>query len=152
MEQTAIKNRREQQEYAFRKQRYYEKKRLIRRRRILVVSIITTLLCVIFFFIGVVVGRSFATGENQVAHASEKMVTNQKLPASFKQWNLILVNPDHKISDDVTVNLVETEQQFQIDERIKEPLETMLQDMRAEGLKPCICSAYRSMEKQKTLF
>lgn len=105
-----------------------------------------------FFLVGVIVGRTVASGEQQVVQALNKIDENKKSDLSFQSWNLMLVNQDHPILDDFFVNLVETEQKFQIDERVKEPLENMLQDMRAEGLNPRICSAYRSHEKQENLF
>lgn len=39
-----------------------------------------------------------------------------------------------------------------IDERIYEDLQDMMDDCRAEGFSPMICSSYRSMEKQSSLF
>ena len=39
-----------------------------------------------------------------------------------------------------------------VDSRIQEPLEQMLDKMKKEGMKPMICSSYRSLERQSQLF
>ena len=67
-------------------------------------------------------------------------------------WNLILVNPWNRIPEDFSVELAQWEGEQQVDERIYPDLEQMMADMGAEGLRPLICSSYRTDEKQQSLF
>ena len=73
---------------------------------------------------------------------------NQNLP-----WNLVLVNPWNEMQEGYTPpELVEVEPDQEVDSRIAEDLKKMLSDANAEGLSPFICSAYRSVERQESLF
>ncbi len=67
-------------------------------------------------------------------------------------WNLLLVNGDNPLPEDFAVILGELETEHTLDERICDQAEKMLADMRAEGLRPMICSSYRTEEKQQSLF
>ncbi len=67
-------------------------------------------------------------------------------------WNLLLVNGDNALPEDFAVLLGELEGEHTLDERICGQAEKMLSDMRSEGLKPMICSSYRTEEKQQTLY
>lgn len=67
-------------------------------------------------------------------------------------WELLLVNDSHPLSQDYTVNLSVVTGGQKVDSRIVEPLSEMLQAMRKAGLRPVICSAYRSVERQSELF
>ncbi len=84
--------------------------------------------------------------------------TNQVLQtlASSKEAEnnglLTLVNMSNKIPSDWTVDLVELRNNQAIDRRAYEGLQSMMDDARAEGLDPLICSSYRSQEKQEQLY
>lgn len=84
--------------------------------------------------------------------------TNQVLQtlASSKEAEnnglLTLVNMSNKIPSDWTVDLVELRNNQAIDRRAYESLQSMMDDARAEGLDPLICSSYRSQEKQEQLY
>lgn len=78
--------------------------------------------------------------------ASEAVV---ELP---RKWNLILVNEAHPLPSDYNVELVEIAGGQKVDVRIKEPLEEMMSEMKAEGMSPLVCSGYRSIQKQSNLF
>ena len=67
-------------------------------------------------------------------------------------WQLLLVNRWHSLPEDYSVQLVELRNGFQVDERCYPDLQDMMDDCRAEGLQPTICSSYRSWEKQEELF
>ena len=69
-----------------------------------------------------------------------------------KFWNLILVNPWNKLPDDFEVSLIFLDQTQAVDKRIWFDLRNMLEAAYAEGLRPVICSSYRTKEKQQTLF
>ena len=72
--------------------------------------------------------------------------------SKISDWNLILVNKNNPISDDYKFETIEIEDNLKVDIRIKDALEKMLADARNEGLKPKICSAYRTTSYQKKLF
>lgn len=68
------------------------------------------------------------------------------------EWNLILVNKDHKIPENYQFELQSVETKHKVDSRIVEPLEQMLSDARKQGLKPLVCSSYRTSQAQTILF
>ncbi len=68
------------------------------------------------------------------------------------EWNLILVNPWNKLPEDFTVELVQLKNGHSVDKRAYEDLQQMMDDARADGLDPYICSSYRTYNKQSTLF
>lgn len=69
-------------------------------------------------------------------------------------WKLLLVNADHKLPDDYEENLklVSIQGDIMVDERIHDALQQMLDDCRAAELSPMVCSGYRSVAKQQTLY
>ena len=68
-------------------------------------------------------------------------------------WNLILVNRDHPLPQDFQVpEFTQLINGHAIDKRAYPALQRMMDDCRAEGLEPTICSSYRSWEKQEELF
>lgn len=76
----------------------------------------------------------------------------EEVNPSSLPWNLILVNELHPLPEDFEVELVKFSGGKQVDARIEEPLEEMFQAMQEEGMQPMVCSGYRSLSKQKTLF
>ena len=67
-------------------------------------------------------------------------------------WNLILVNSWNKLPDSYEVRLTSLANGHFIDSRCYPALTQMMADCRSAGLDPLICSSYRSMEKQRSLF
>lgn len=67
-------------------------------------------------------------------------------------WSLQLVNSTHAMEEDYVPELVEIENGYQVDERIADALNEMLAACRKEGLNPWICSAYRSVKRQQTIY
>lgn len=68
-------------------------------------------------------------------------------------WALILTNAKYPIPEDYSVELKAlpgTEQS--VDARIYDTTVRMMSDMKAEGLRPIVCSAYRTLDKQEILF
>ena len=82
----------------------------------------------------------------------QKMLEEKEREEKRSEWNLILVNNDHAIPDGYEVDVVEIEDGYHVDKRIKEPLERMLADCREAGYNPAVISAYRSHEKQQELY
>lgn len=67
-------------------------------------------------------------------------------------WNLMLVNPWNKMQTKLSVDLMKLKNGHAIDKRAYPDLQEMMDDARAQGLSPIICSSYRTSEKQETLF
>ena len=67
-------------------------------------------------------------------------------------WNLRLVNTDHPLPEDFTVEVTTLRNGHAIDERAYPDLQDMMDAARAAGLSPIICSSFRTMEKQQDLF
>lgn len=88
--------------------------------------------------------------ENNIS--DEEINTNEINKSSANDWNLILVNKENPIPENYSVNTVTIENNFEVDEKIKESTEKMLADARANGIHPEICSAYRSTKYQTTLY
>lgn len=68
------------------------------------------------------------------------------------QWNLILVNKWKTLPENYSPTVTQLKNGQAIDERAYPDLQNMLDDCRAEGLEPVVCSSYRTMDKQKRLF
>lgn len=76
---------------------------------------------------------------------------NRQVPDA-SEWNLTLVNSSHYIPDDYQIDIMELKNGQAVDRRIYEDLQSMMDDARAEGLSPLICSSYRTNEKQTYLY
>ena len=68
------------------------------------------------------------------------------------EWYLILVNPDNGMPEDMEVKTASTEGGYEVDERVKEPLEDMLAACRGAGYSPQIISAFRTRATQQYLY
>ena len=66
-------------------------------------------------------------------------------------YKTMLVNITHPLAKNYSVELV-TVGGYKMDARAAESMQQMLDDAKAEGLDPIICSAYRSIDRQITLF
>ncbi len=72
--------------------------------------------------------------------------------ADQSDWRLLLVNPQHSLPDGFEVKLTELKNGQAVDERCYPDLQQMMDDCRAAGCQPLICSSFRSQEKQQELF
>ena len=77
--------------------------------------------------------------------------TTQPTTVNVNEDLLLLVNYNHPLSKAYKPRLVRTEYNKEVDARCKAALEKMLDDCRAAGHKPLLCSAYRSVAFQKEL-
>lgn len=71
---------------------------------------------------------------------------------SALDWQLILANPWNTLPENFTVETESFSSGHSVDKRIFDDLEMMLEAARKEGLSPIICSSYRTLEKQKSLY
>lgn len=100
------------------------------------------------------------TGNNTVHEESAGTTTanlTEETPGNGNpqaEWPLILVNPWHSIPEGYSDTIVLTEliNGQSIDQRCYPDLQAMMDDCRAAGYSPYICSSYRSQEKQTRLF
>lgn len=73
--------------------------------------------------------------------------------SSEAEWNMILINGDHPLSQDFQVpELTQLRNGHAIDKRAYPELQAMMDAARAAGFQPIICSSYRTWEKQEELF
>ncbi|MDR0949957.1 MAG: M15 family metallopeptidase [Lachnospiraceae bacterium] len=74
--------------------------------------------------------------------------------ASFRadDWRLLLVNKQHSVPEDYTVNLATIKGSMKCDERILESLLSMLKAAKADEIQLLVQSPYRDEERQKILF
>lgn len=67
-------------------------------------------------------------------------------------WYLTLINSENPIDDNYQITLTRLRNKQAIDSRCYPELQAMMDDCRAAGLSPIICSSYRTYEKQEELF
>ena len=79
-------------------------------------------------------------------------VEKPEIDSKVTDWDLILINKDNKIPEDYQYELATVEGKHKVDVRIVDALTQMLVDARKEGIKPLICSSYRTLDTQTTLF
>ena len=119
---------------------------------------------------GIAVGSSVSPKHNQIAQddpgiqisdptESTSQPTSTPIPASDKpapkgdDWALILVNWEQALPDDFTIpDLTQLRNGHAVDSRAYPELQAMMDDARAAGLQPLICSSYRTMATQERLF
>lgn len=65
---------------------------------------------------------------------------------------LMLVNADHLIPEGYTTEITQIQNDQSVASICYKDLQEMMDDCRAAGLNPVICSSYRSMEKQQRLY
>lgn len=72
-------------------------------------------------------------------------------PASRENWKMLLANPWNPLPDGFSVELAALSNGLQVDKRILEDLNAMLDACREAGLRPLVCSAYRTNATQARL-
>lgn len=113
----------------------------------------------IFFAAGFQLGRVKAEGGVPPEKADPLPVRTIPEPilasgnTGGEDWRLLLVNADNPLPEDFAVPaLTQLRGGHAVDSRAYPELQRMMDDCRAEGLEPTICSSYRSWEKQAELF
>ena len=93
--------------------------------------------------------------ETQQEKSSEEQDT-QKLAEEFAQekqeWYLLLANVDNPLPQDFTVETEVVQNSFEMDARVAQTMRDMIDAAAKDGVDLLVCSAYRSIEKQQTLF
>lgn len=133
------------------------------RRRIRWGRIAAALLLLGLLLFGLIKGLSalFAGGkktDKNPSSASESVSSaeSESVPVQpavdLSQWNLVLVNAAHKLPDSFTVETGTLTNGLEVDARILEDLNAMVDAAAAENVDLIICSAYRTIEVQTDLF
>ena len=99
-------------------------------------------------------GKAEASDSDSSTPEEKENVSDHKQtkPSPADEWPLILVNPWNKVPDGYKVTLKQIKNGHAVDERCYPDLQQMIDDCRAAGFSPLICSSYRSQEKQERLF
>lgn len=93
---------------------------------------------------------SDTTKQSTAVHTTETKPA--KKPSSSNANVDILVNAKNPIPDDWKVDLVQLKNGHQVDRRAYDSLQKMMDDARAKGWNPLICSSYRTTSYQQQLF
>ena len=144
-----------------------------RRRRVLLFPL---LLGLMLFLGGFMLGAARAVVEEQEEPAVEALTRSpasaveaqplepaevpEEVPAEMPEaaveedaWQLRLVSAAHPLPEDFEVpELTKLKGGHAIDSRVYPALQQMMDDCRAAGLNPVICSSYRTHDKQEELF
>lgn len=108
---------------------------------------------------GTIVDFNSATGSvggsagGSTAGLSGDSAVESPVIRSEDMWALILTNAKYPIPEDYSAELKVlpgTEQS--VDARIYDATVLMISDMKAQGLRPIVCSAYRTLDRQEILF
>ena len=115
----------------------------------------------VLFFFGFLIGRISAPEkivevQVEVPQSVQVSVTQDPRPAPQKvelPWNLMLINGDNPLTEDFVLGeLTQLSSGMEVDARIYPDLQRMMDDARAQGLEPLICSAYRTHDYQEDLY
>lgn len=86
-------------------------------------------------------------------HRHQRLLTFPlPVPLEEAPWYLMLANLDHPLPADWEIETVTISNGLEVDQRIISALDDMLDDCRAAGLSPLVCSAYRTVQRQTELF
>ncbi len=69
-----------------------------------------------------------------------------------RDWRLMLVNPDHLLPDDWTVELAMTKYGYEVDARIVDDVTALVEAAAADNVSLLICYGYRTLEQSQQLF
>jgi len=94
--------------------------------------------------------KSYISSVSEIETAINSKSENKTIDTNA--WNLLLVNSTHFLPENFKVELTKVNDSHCVDSRIYDDLTKMLNDAKAIGLSPIICSSYRTMEKQTSLF
>jgi D-alanyl-D-alanine carboxypeptidase len=89
---------------------------------------------------------------DELASAEVEVQPEEENSFSSDDWKLILVNKQHPIPDDYEFELATISGNMKCDERVRTPLLEMLKAARNDGVNLIVCSPYRDLSRQTTLF
>jgi len=104
------------------------------------------------FFYGFDRQQNAAVSPGQVVSGTDSSARNRK--DAYRQsddWRLVLVNRDYPLTEDFDGELTELRNGEMVDSRIYPDLQDMFDEMREDGLSPCVVQGYRTGEEQSDL-
>lgn len=143
--------------------RYKKKdKKIYVRRRILAIIVLVLIIfgiCKFISFVSSLLKTQNEPEPSNISSAQNNIDDENAVLASAKpieeevDWKIRLANADNILPEDFTVKLADIDSIRQFDERAIDELNEMMNDMRKDGITNVwVQSAYRSIEKQKTLY
>lgn len=97
--------------------------------------------------------EELASAGSETPKMPEELVEVPETPEVLEDdWQLLLVNPWNSMPEGYRVELKRLRNGHAVDARAYPDLQRMLDDCRAAGLRPLICSSYRSQETQQRLY
>ena len=140
-----------------------ENKRMIENKRFKIIAICVLVFSIIIITIGIV--RIISSKNKKISKESEETTINTQaeenntievvLPVKkeITDWRLTLVNKENPLPEDYKIELSNIDKTRQFDKRAIGELNTMLKDMKAQGIQNIwVQSAYRSVEYQQNLY
>lgn len=94
---------------------------------------------------------SFSEGSSSLPPESSSVSEPQPETAP-PDWRLVLVNFEHPIPDDWSVDLTMTRYGYEVDSRITEDVDALISAAANDGVSLIICYGYRTLEQSQQLF
>lgn len=86
------------------------------------------------------------------APLSESESSLQPQQAEERDWRLMLVGPNNLLPDDWKVSLAMTKYGYEVDARITEDVDSLINAAAQDGVSLIICYGYRTLEQSQQLF
>lgn len=142
------------------KRKIRRRKGMSRKRRMVGVLMSEIMVCVICVIVAAGIVRTSVSAEGKILykHNNSKKINqnnddlkNDSSTDAGTKWNLILVNSSHKLDQSYAENisLTQLRNEQSIDSRCYPELQQMMDDCRAQGYSPIICSSYRTHENNR---
>ena len=90
--------------------------------------------------------------QEQTAEETEQQRLAEEFAQEKQEYYLLLANTDHPLPEDWTVETEEVQNGYEMDARVAPAMRQMIAAAAEDGVDLMICSAYRSIEKQQSLF
>lgn len=90
--------------------------------------------------------------ENPSEEDGDKQQLAEEFAKEKEEYYLLLANPDNPLPEDWTVETQTVQGDFEMDSRVAQAAKDMIEAAANDGVELMVCSAYRSIEKQTTLF
>lgn len=96
--------------------------------------------------------RLIAKHEQEINALQEELRAAEIKNPEKRPWNLVLVNASHPMEKGYVPELAKLNSKYKVDKRILKPLKQMLRAAEEDGMSMYVCSAYRTVNKQKQLY
>ena len=97
-------------------------------------------------------GFRYYFGDDGSPAAGHVTIDGRDHTFAFNGQEIVLVNPWNPVPEDYTMNLVSISSSHQIADIALDDYKDMIAACRADGMKPKVCSSYRSQEYQELLY